>query len=83
MSEPDDGVAIGARLHFKASERSLNAFEKALFDGIRSNARVSVSTKRDDKNLYIDIDAKDINILRIVIDNYLNTIKMLKEVDKL
>ncbi len=83
MSKQDEEYGIQLTLEVKPSSGSLKSFEKALADNLHSSDRVTVNTETKNGNLYISIKAKDTNILRSVVNNYLNAIKMLEETDKL
>ncbi len=50
---------------------------------IDNSDRVKSKLMKRGKELIIKIKAKDLNVLRSVLDNYLNVIKVIKEVDRL
>jgi tRNA threonylcarbamoyladenosine modification (KEOPS) complex Pcc1 subunit len=83
MLKHDSEYPLSAKLELRLDKDSAAAAEKALTGVLRSNDRVSVSVKTESGNLYIQIEAKDTNILRAVIMNYINTINTLEEIDKL
>lgn len=83
MLKQSKDYPISAKLELELDESSAVALASALSDSIRSGDRVSTSIERKGGNLYISIKAKDTNILRAVIGNYISAINTIEEIDKL
>ncbi len=80
MSKQDD-----YKFEFELRINTLHSNKSGLFEALSVNNvidnRVKASVRRGQKSLFIAVKAKDINVLRSVINGYTNTLKMLEEID--
>ena len=82
MSKQDDGFKFVLKLKVGLEKKFTKQLEDIFSTLLVKDDRVVTELETVDGNLFIVIKAKDTNILRSVINNYINAIKTLEDIDK-
>lgn len=82
MSKQDDGFKFVLKLKVGLEKKFTKQLENIFSTLLVKDDRVVTELETVDGNLFIVIKAKDTNILRSVINNYINAIKTLEDIDK-
>ena len=82
MLKRNDEFKFVLKLKINLETRFTKRLEKIFSTLLVRDDRVVTELETADGNLFIVIKAKDTNILRSVINNYINAIKTLEDIDK-
>ncbi|MCL5009539.1 MAG: hypothetical protein M1433_00965 [Candidatus Parvarchaeota archaeon] len=81
MSKQDD--LVSAELILKGDKNFIKSLSVALSSPFRGSDKIHTELKGDGDNLYIEIKAKNINLLQSVIKNYLSAASVMEDINKL